>query len=91
MLRPRSIVRHPKSPRRPAGKELDLLILAGCSCLMTILYHPVAGTLQSATATQGRASGAIAAQVSRNTPVMPIHTTLPPKRETLRQEDEEEA
>jgi len=34
--------------RKPSSKELDLLLLAGCSCLMTILYHPVAEALQTA-------------------------------------------
>ena len=25
----------------PQGKDLDLLLLAGCSCLLTLVYHPV--------------------------------------------------
>jgi hypothetical protein len=37
----------PSLPRSFSRKELDLLILAGCSCLMTLLYHPVADALQS--------------------------------------------
>lgn len=24
-----------------SGKNLDLVVLAGCSCLLTLLYHPV--------------------------------------------------
>ena len=27
------------------GKYLDLLLLAGCSCLITLLHHPVAEAL----------------------------------------------
>ena len=92
MLRSRSTVfRTPKSLRPPTVKELDLLILAGCSCLMTVLYHPVAETMQSASTTSGGAGNPIATQISHTNPSSPVHTTLPPKRETLRKEEEEEA
>lgn len=90
MLRSRSTVsRTRRSLRPPTGKELDLLILAGCSCLMTILYHPVAETMQSASNPSG-GNRPIASEVSRTPQSTPIHTTLPPQRETLRKEDEEE-
>ena len=79
-----------KSLRPPTSKELDLLILAGCSCLITILYHPITSTLQSASAAGGT-GGAIASEVSRSTQSSPIHATLPPQREAIRKEDEEEA
>lgn len=29
------------------AKQLDFLLLAGCSCLLTLLYHPVAEALSS--------------------------------------------
>jgi len=35
------------SPRWPRGKELDLVLLASCSCLITLLSHPVAQALQT--------------------------------------------
>lgn len=49
--------------RKPSSKELDLLLLAGCSCLMTILYHPVAEALQ--TTQTGGSSAAIATTTSK--------------------------
>ncbi|MBM0741348.1 hypothetical protein JOY44_06900 [Phormidium sp. CLA17] len=49
--------------RKPNSKELDLLLLAGCSCLMTILYHPVAEALQ--TAQTSASSTAIATTTSK--------------------------
>ena len=44
-------------------KELDLLILAGCSCLMTLLYHPVADAFQSTASGANSASLQISTQV----------------------------
>jgi hypothetical protein len=90
MLRSRSTASR-KTHHLPTSKELDLLILAGCSCLMTILYHPVTSALQSASAAATGPGGAIASEVSR-TPAQssPVHTTLPPKQESLRKEEEEE-
>lgn len=52
--------------RKPSSKELDLLLLAGCSCLMTILYHPVAEALQ--TAQTNGSSTAIATTTSKTAP-----------------------
>ncbi len=33
------------------SKNLDLALLAGCSCLLTVLYHPVANAFASHSAT----------------------------------------
>lgn len=91
-----SMHRQPKQQlRKPTSKELDLLVLAGCSCLMTLLYHPIADALQTSPATSGSngASGAIAAQVSKtsSSQTAPIHCTLPPEREKLKKEEEDDA
>lgn len=81
--------------RKPTSKELDLLVLAGCSCLMTLLHHPIADALQTSPATPGSngVNSVIAAQVSKtsSSQTAPIHCTLPPEREKIKKEDEEEA
>ncbi|MDX2243386.1 MAG: hypothetical protein NW224_22120 [Leptolyngbyaceae cyanobacterium bins.302] len=76
-----------KAKLRPSSKELDLLLLAGCSCLLTMLYHPVANALQSHSS---QSSGsAIAAQTSTATPnsVNAFHLIVPARDEM---QDEEE-
>jgi len=83
-----SAIRSPKQKRSISGKELDLLLLAGCSCLMTILYHPVADTMRSPTAIN-QAPAAIATQVGRSNQTSPIHLPMPAQRETIRKEEEE--
>jgi hypothetical protein len=74
--------------RKPTSKELDLLLLAGCSCLMTVLYHPVANALQ----TPGSLNGATAAlTTTAQTPsnsVNAFHIIPLPKQDEI-QEDEE--
>jgi hypothetical protein len=77
--------------RKPTSKELDLLLLAGCSCLLTVLYHPVADALQSIQS-GSQAQGAISSQVSRvPQQAGSIYLTLPPKREEVKEEEEEQA
>jgi hypothetical protein len=76
-----------KSPFKPTSRELDLLLLAGCSCMMTILFHPVAEALQSVQSMNSAAS--VSAQVRR----VPTHwsslsATLPAKREEIQDEEE---
>ncbi|MGA7932804.1 MAG: hypothetical protein WCA35_04430 [Kovacikia sp.] len=71
------------------SRDLDLLLLAGCSCLLTVLYHPVAEALQSAQSVNN-AQVAVATQTSK-APVnstSPIHTTLPPRREAIKEEED---
>ncbi|MBD2021013.1 hypothetical protein H6F43_12570 [Leptolyngbya sp. FACHB-36] len=83
---------HTRKPRtrKPTSKELDLLLLAGCSCLLTLLHHPIADGLQSSTSVSRTTP--IAAQVSRTSsgPIGSLHLTLPPEREKIR-DDEEDA
>jgi hypothetical protein len=71
------------------SKELDLLLLAGCSCLMTLLYHPVADALLTLPSNANTLSG-VAVQVSKvgtKATIAPFHLTLPPEREDLVEEE----
>jgi hypothetical protein len=74
--------------RKPNSKELDLLLLAGCSCLMTILYHPVAEALQ--TAQPSGSSAAIATTTSKTTanPMNAFHLIATSFRDDSQDEDE---
>ncbi len=36
-----------KTQRRLLSKELDLLLLTGCSCLLTLLHHPISEAIQA--------------------------------------------
>jgi hypothetical protein len=82
-----------RSPRyrKPTAKELDLLLLAGCSCLLTILYHPVAERVQSLQSVS-QSAGAVTSQINHTTPQSgTLYTTLPPKRDDIKDEEEEQA
>ncbi|WP_421656815.1 hypothetical protein [Leptothermofonsia sp. ETS-13] len=76
--------------RRPTSKELDLMLLAGCSCLLTVMYHPVADALQSIHSSS-HSQGAIAAQASK-VPQQSgsLYLSMPPSREEIREEEEEQ-
>lgn len=73
--------------RKPSSKELDLLLLAGCSCLMTVLYHPVAHALQTHAAQN--ANSAIAAQTStaKTSSTNAFHLIVPSKDEAKEEEE----
>jgi hypothetical protein len=76
--------------RLPTSKNLDLLILAGCSCLMTVLYHPVAEALQ--TPSIGASSRtAITTQTSKPTsnPMNAFHLTLLSNRDETLEDSED--
>ncbi len=79
----------PVARRQLAGRDVDLLVLAGCSCLMTLLHHPVAEALRSH-ATVGSVQP-MPAQTQR-TGAVTLHLSLamPPERPTLQGEEEEE-
>jgi hypothetical protein len=85
--------RHKAKLRKPTSRELDLLLLAGCSCLMTVLYHPVAEALQTTQATASNAQSAIAIQTSRSTSTTMncFHLVLPPARENGKEEEDKNA
>jgi len=79
---------HSSKLRKPTSKELDLLLLAGCSCLLTVLYHPVAHALQ--THAVQNSSRAIAVQTSTtSTPnsANAFHLIVP-SRDDIKEEDE---
>ncbi|NJP10840.1 MAG: hypothetical protein HC866_16325 [Leptolyngbyaceae cyanobacterium RU_5_1] len=75
--------------RKPTSKELDLFLLAGCSCLLTVLYHPVAEALQAHHSSSGAIS-AIATRTSKtaSNPMNAFHLTLLPGRENIQEEEE---
>lgn len=94
MTRPRPKSATPKPPSRQAqrrllSKELDLLLLTGCSCLLTLLHHPISEALQAQsparnapieTSTQsGQKDVKLAGQFS---------VTMPPERKKLKVEKE---
>jgi hypothetical protein len=71
---------------KPTSKELDLMLLAGCSCLMTLLYHPVADTLRAHSTSA--AMQAAPTQPQRGvTTSGHFYVSLPPVREELKEEE----
>ncbi len=70
------------------SRELDLLLLAGCSCLITALSHPVAEALAQQQSTNG-AVGPVAAQTNAatQTQIVPVSAAVPAKRDEI-QDDE---
>ncbi|MBW4470274.1 MAG: hypothetical protein KME45_07695 [Stenomitos rutilans HA7619-LM2] len=74
-----------KASRRLLSKELDLLLLTGCSCLLTLLHHPISEAIQAQsparnapieTSTQtGQSNAKIVSQFS---------ITMPPDRKKLK-------
>lgn len=92
--RPNPVILPAQAPttrrRKVTGKELDMLLLASCSCLVTVLSHPVANALQSIQSVN-TSQGAIAAQVSQAPQSSgSFYVTMPPKREEIKDEENEE-
>ncbi len=78
---------HQGKLRKPSSKELDLFLLAGCSCLLTMLYHPVANALQThASQTSGSAIAAQTSTAATNS-TNAFHLIVPARDEA--QEEEE--
>jgi hypothetical protein len=74
--------------RKLKGRELDFLLLAGCSCILTLLHHPLAEALNSVSPTGSQ--GAIATESSKSLQQTgSLYLTLPPKREDLKEEEQE--
>lgn len=71
-------------------KELDLMLLAGCSCLLTVICHPSPEALSTAGKVD-RASGAVATQVSQPSTNLTslAHLTRPANREEIQEEEGE--
>lgn len=73
--------------RKPTSKELDLLLLASCSCLLTMLYHPVAHALQTHTAQNANTTIAQTSTQPTTTAANAFHL-INPSREEVTQEEE---
>jgi hypothetical protein len=75
--------------RKPTSKELDLFLLAGCSCLLTVLYHPVAEALQTSSLyPNGPTSGITAqARTTFSNSMNAFHLTLLPSRDEVGEEE----
>lgn len=80
---------HRPSPkvRKPTSKELDLLLLAGCSCLLTVLYHPVAHALQSHTAQNSSTAIAQTSTASTTNSTNAFHLVVPSRDEVTEEEE----
>ncbi len=73
--------------RKPTSKELDLLLLAGCSCLMTVLYHPVASALQTPSSLNGVSTTITTTAQTPSNPMNAFHLVPLPKQDEIQEED----
>jgi hypothetical protein len=74
--------------RKPSSKDLDLFLLAGCSCLMTILYHPVAEALQTAQTSGSTAAISTTARQTASNPMNAFHLVVPVARDENQEEED---
>lgn len=72
---------------KPTSKELDLLLLAGCSCLLTVLYHPVAHALQSHAAQNSSTAISQTSTASTTSSTNAFHLVVPSRDEVTEEED----
>ena len=74
-----------KAQRRLLSKELDLLLLTGCSCLLTLLHHPIGEAIQAQSPTRNAPI-----ETSTQTGQSDVKTagqfsvTLPPERKKMK-------
>lgn len=84
-------VNFPQSARhtrwKPTSKELDLLLLAGCSCLMTVLYHPVASALQTPGSMNGASTAITTTAQTSSNPMNAFHLVPLPKQDEIQEEE----
>ncbi len=73
--------------RKPTSKELDLLLLAGCSCLMTVLYHPVASALQTPNGMNGVSAAITTTTHTSSNPMNAFHLVPLPKQDEIQEEE----
>lgn len=73
--------------RKPTSKELDLLLLAGCSCLMTVLYHPVASALQAPNSMNGVSTAITTTAQTSSNPMNAFHLVPLPKQDEIQEEE----
>ncbi len=69
-----------KPQRRLLSKELDLLLLAGCSCLLTLLHHPVTEAIQAQSPARTAPVETSTQTGSQNTIAGQFAVTMPPER-----------
>lgn len=93
-----AVVTQPAATRRQplTGKGLDLMLLASCSCLLTVMCHPVMDAAQatapSNTHGMATASGPTTTMTTQANPTTAnwfsaIGQTLPAKRDELKDEE----
>lgn len=73
--------------RKPTSKELDLMLLAGCSCLMTVLYHPVASALQTPSGINGASTAITTTAQTASNPMNAFHLVPLPKQDEIQEEE----
>jgi hypothetical protein len=87
----------PASPRQLLRtKDIDLLLLAGCSCLLTLLHHPVLEQLSPAgqangSSGQDKSVAARSGSTSSTPRLSAFPGVMPSERTRFRLEDDEEA
>jgi hypothetical protein len=68
---------------RLRSRELDLLLLAGCSCLITTLSHPVAEALQVRSLNSTTAAVSTHAGQTTQAQIVAMNAAIPAKRDEL--------
>ena len=70
-------------------KDLDFLILAGCSCLLTFLYHPALDQIQGSAKTSQKPASSTTSSTPTPSSGMGVYSAVEPKRQNFRIEEEE--
>ncbi|NJN29973.1 MAG: hypothetical protein HC824_05640 [Synechococcales cyanobacterium RM1_1_8] len=77
---PRSLLRN---------KDLDFLILTGCSCLITLLHHPTINHLQTASGSAASSPASSQSSAPRTSQTsLGNYSAVPPKRQSFTIEEE---
>jgi hypothetical protein len=79
-------------PRPLRSKDLDFLLLTGCSCLLALLHHPVAGQL-TARAISDPASEPLSRSIPSQSQSASVgqYSALPSQRQRFNIRDDESA
>ncbi len=70
-------------------KDLDFLILAGCSCLLTFLYHPALDQIQGNAKGSTKPTSSTTSSTPKPTNSLGAYSAVEPKRQSFRIEEEE--
>jgi hypothetical protein len=74
-----------KTQRRLLSKELDLLLLTGCSCLLTLLHHPISEAIQAQSPARNAPMEASTQTGQQNVKLAgQFSVTMPPERKKLK-------